>query len=262
VFAGYPIFVVDSLRHGNATELEELKQKFGLSIEAFHQLMFPEGRTAPASLISRLGYFPAWLEGRYRILKEFSTIFLADAFGERDIHTRLLDSIDVRGQLNGRSVLNQSLYIHAKTSLPGVTLSSLGDRVEMAHSVESRLPFLDHRVVDFARNLPRSQKIRNGAEKFVLRKAMRSVVAPEICGRRKRPFAAPGSLADAKSELGRLIQDVLRSRSVESVPFLNKKAIRGLLDRMLSMDAISRRALDAPIMAIASACVLGEEFLL
>jgi len=259
VLAGYPIFVVDSLRHGNAPEADELRRQLGLSIEEFQQIMFPEGRIAPASLISRLGYYPAWLEGRQLILKKFATVF-HDAFGDGDIHTRLLDSIDVRGQLNGRSVLNQSLYIHAKTSLSGVTLSSLGDRVEMAHSVESRLPFLDHRLVDFARNLPGSQKIRKGAEKFVLRKAMRSVVAPEICGRRKRPLAAPGALADAKSELGRLIQDLLRSRWVESVPFLEKKTMRELLDRMPLMDAISRRGLEAPLMAIASACLLAEQF--
>lgn len=258
IFAGYPIFMVDSLRHGSAAEFEELKRQLGLSTEGLRQLMYPEGRTEPATLISRLGYYPDWLAGRHRILKEFAAIF-PDAFGNSDIDARLLDSLEVRTQLNGRSVLNQSLYIHAKTSLPGVTLSLLGDRVEMAHSVESRLPFLDDRVVDFARNLPGSQKIRQGAEKFVLRMAMRSIVSPEICGRRKRPLLAPPALSNGSSALGQLVQDLLRSRFLEGIPFLEKRATRQFLDRLLRMDTIPRE-LDGPLMTLASACVLAEKF--
>lgn len=259
VFAGYPIFVVDSLRHATAPQLDELRQRLGMSVEAVEQLLFPEGRAIPAALQGRLGYFPAWLEIRCRMFKEFAAVSPHD-FGESDTYTRLLDSLDLRGQLNGRAVLNQSLYIHAKTSLPSITLSLLGDRVEMAHSVESRLPFLDHRVVEFARNLPCSQKIRNGTEKFVLRKAMRLVIPPEICGRRKRPLAAPGVLSNPQSALGQLLQDLLRSRSLERVPFVDKKAARQLLDRMLSVDIVAKPGLDAPLVAIASACVLAEKF--
>jgi asparagine synthase (glutamine-hydrolysing) len=258
IFAGYPIFMVDSLRHGSAAEFEELKGRLGLTTEGLRQLMYPEGRTEPATLISRLGYYPDWLAGRHRILTEFASIF-PDAIGKSDIDARLLDSLEVRTQLNGRSVLNQSLYIHAKTSLPGVTLSLLGDRVEMAHSVESRLPFLDDRVFDFARNLPRSQKIRQGAEKFVLRMAMRSIVSPEICGRRKSPLLAPPALSNGSSALGQLVQDLLRSRFLESIPFLEKRATRQFLDRLISMDTISRE-LDGPLMTLASACVLAEKF--
>lgn len=259
VFAGYPIFLVDSLRHGGAAQLDDLRHSLRMSMEGVEQLLFPEGRAIPAVLRGRLGFFPAWLEIRCRMFKEFAAAFGNDV-GESDICARLLDSLDLRSQLNGRAVLNQSLYIHAKTSLPGVTLSLLGDRVEMAHSVESRLPFLDQRVVEFARNLPCSQKIRNGAEKFVLRKAMRSIIPPEICGRRKRPLAAPGALSNPKSAQGQLIQDQLRSQALERVPFVDKKATRRLMDRMLAVDVLAKPGLEAPLMAIASACVLAERF--
>ncbi len=254
------IFAIDSLRYANAEQLDELSRQSGLSPERLRQLMFPEGRSsAPAAFLDRLGYFPEWLEGRCSLFRRLSTVF-QDGFSGTDIYSRLLDSLDIRGQINGRTVLNRSLYIHAKTSLPGVTLSMLGDRVEMAHSVESRLPFLDHRIVEFARKLPASQKIRKGAEKFVLRKAMRSVVPPEICGRRKRPLATPSALADKNSKLGALLQDLLRSRSAENVPFLNKNKVRDLLDRLPSMDESAKRELEPPLMAVASACVLAEDF--
>ena len=259
VFAGYRIFAADSLRYGSSFELHELKVRLGLGEQQLQQLMFPEGRTAPAHFLARLGYIPAWLEGRCRSLDLFSSLF-QDGLGAFDLYERLLDAVDVRGRLNGRSILNRSLYLHAKTSLPGATLSCFGDRVEMAHSVESRLPFLDHRVVDFARGLSDSQKIRKGAEKFVLRRAMRGVVAPELCGRRKRPLATPSSLADEHSQLGGLLQDLLRSRALERVPFFCGKRVRALLDRLPALDVRERRELESPFLALASACVLAEEF--
>jgi asparagine synthase (glutamine-hydrolysing) len=259
VFAGYPVFVVDSLRHASPPRRDEFRQRLGMSGEAVEQLLFPEGRAIPEPLRDRLGYFPAWFEIRCRMFKEFAAVS-PNGFDENGIYTRLLDSLDLRGQLNGRAILNQSLYIHAKTSLPGITLSLLGDRVEMAHSVESRLPFLDHRVVEFARSLPCSQKIRNGTEKFVLRKAMRLLIPPAICGRRKRPLIAPGVLSDPQSAQGQLVQDLLRSQALDHVPFVDKKAARRLLDRMLSVDLLAKPGLDGPLMAMASACVLAEKF--
>ena len=50
--------------------------------------------------------------------------------------------------LAGRDPLHQSLYMWAKTVLPGYILTMLGDRMEMAHSIEGRVPFLDHHVVE------------------------------------------------------------------------------------------------------------------
>ena len=58
------------------------------------------------------------------------------------------------GQLAGREPVNQSLYLWSKTVLPSYVLTVLGDRMEMAHSVEGRLPFLDHHVVELVRDLP------------------------------------------------------------------------------------------------------------
>ena len=74
----------------------------------------------------------------------------------RDPFRVLLSQLDVERQLAGRDPVNQSLYIWAKTMLPNYILSNLGDRMEMAHSVEGRLPFLDHHVVE-----PRSRACRS-----------------------------------------------------------------------------------------------------
>ncbi len=63
----------------------------------------------------------------------------------------LLDGLDVPGQLAGREPVNQSLYLWSKAVLPNYILAVLGDRMEMAHSVEGRVPFLDHHVVELVR---------------------------------------------------------------------------------------------------------------
>ena len=65
-----------------------------------------------------------------------------------------LEGLDVRGQLAGRAPVHQSLYLWSKTMLANYILCVLGDRMEMAHSVEGRVPFLDHHVVELARDLP------------------------------------------------------------------------------------------------------------
>ena len=88
--------------------------------------------------------------------------------------------------------MNQSLYVWAKTMLPNYILSNLGDRMEMAHSVEGRLPFLDHHVVEAGGDGCRSSmKINGMTEKYVLREAARPVLTDAVYKRQKHPFMSP-----------------------------------------------------------------------
>jgi asparagine synthase (glutamine-hydrolysing) len=70
-------------------------------------------------------------------------------------------------------------------------LSAQGDRVAMAHSVEGRYPFLDHRVIEFANQLPPTMKVRGLQEKFILRQAVQDLLPQVIWQRPKRPYRAP-----------------------------------------------------------------------
>jgi asparagine synthase (glutamine-hydrolysing) len=257
LFAGYGHLVADALRGQSSEEREEFQHILRVKAERLESILYPSGRSSSGVVFDRLGYVPISTDARHRLLAHFHPVF-SNALSESGLDILLLDSLDVKGRMQGRSALNQSLYLHAKTVFSGVTLSVLGDRVEMAHSVESRLPFLDEHVVQFARRAPSSQKVRNGVEKFVLRKAMRSVVSPEICGRRKQPLRAPPALWEPASALGQLLQDTLRSQSLESIPFLNKGAIRKLLDDASTEAPMIRGGLEGPMTSLASACVLAE----
>lgn len=89
--------------------------------------------------------------------------------------------------------LNRDQYIEAKTLLAGYLLSSQGDRVAMANSIEARFPFLDHRVMEFAAGMPNRYKIMGLNEKYMLKRAMNGLIPDSIRQRSKQPYRAPDS---------------------------------------------------------------------
>jgi asparagine synthase (glutamine-hydrolysing) len=89
--------------------------------------------------------------------------------------------------------LARAQYLEAKSLLSGYLLSSQGDRVTAAHSVEGRFPFLDYRVVEFGAKIPPWHKILGLKEKLVLKKAMQNELPEEITSRVKQPYMAPDS---------------------------------------------------------------------
>src|SRR6266705_2287068 len=90
--------------------------------------------------------------------------------------------------LHGNS-LNELLYMDIKTYL--VELLMKQDQMSMAASIESRVPFLDHKVVEFAATLPQRYKLRFSSGKYLLRKAMARKLPPEILQRNKKGFPTP-----------------------------------------------------------------------
>jgi len=121
---------------------------------------------------------------------------------------KALFSSEVKAELNGRAALaemerslpesfsgwdsfNQAEYLEATQLLPGYILSSQGDRMAMAHSVEGRYPFLDYRVVEFAAKLPPQLKMKVLDQKHLLKRAARGRVPESIVRRPKQPYRAP-----------------------------------------------------------------------
>ncbi len=156
--------------------------------------------------------------------------------------------------------LNQSLYLWSKTMLPAYVLTVLGDRMEMAHSVEGRLPFLDHHVAQLARDLPISQKIRGITEKYVLREAARPVLTATVYERHKHPFLTPPSALSPGERLHELVQETLRGSTLASLPFYDRKKVVALLDGLPSLSDDARIAFEPILMILLSACCLHERY--
>jgi len=99
------------------------------------------------------------------------------------------------GRLEGQHFFTRAQYVESKLLLPNYLLSSQGDRMGMAHSVEGRFPFLDHRVVEFAARIPVRLKMKGLNEKYLLKKAMRGLLPEAIVQRKKQPYMAPDILS-------------------------------------------------------------------
>jgi len=103
-----------------------------------------------------------------------------------------LDQIlgDLREKLPSEDALEPYLWFDQKYYLPDDILAKV-DRMSMAHSVEVRPPFLDHRIVEFAARLPPSFKILGSCQKFILKELMRGKLPQAICRRKKIGFDIP-----------------------------------------------------------------------
>lgn len=110
---------------------------------------------------------------------------LAGYHPEQDIYARL--PID----FHSRDMLSKAQFLEMDIFLSNYLLSSQGDRVAMANSLELRFPFLDYRVIDFAMRLPPVWKIKVLNEKYILKEAFGNIIPRSIAMRNKQPYRAP-----------------------------------------------------------------------
>ncbi len=90
---------------------------------------------------------------------------------------------------DAEDVLDKLLYADTKTYLHELLMKQ--DQMSMAASVESRVPFLDHKLVEFSAHMPREMKLRDGTTKWILREAMKGILPPTILDRPKMGFPVP-----------------------------------------------------------------------
>jgi asparagine synthase (glutamine-hydrolysing) len=127
--------------------------------------------------------------------------------------------------------LAQDQHIEVQTLLSGYLLSSQGDRMLMAHSVEGRFPFLDEGVIALANSLPPQYKLRVLDEKYVLKRVADSLVPPEIIARKKQPFRAPNALCFVAKDAPAYVADALSETSIRSANVFDAVAVARLLDK-------------------------------
>ena len=108
--------------------------------------------------------------------------------------------------------LKRMIYLEFKNRLPELLLMRV-DKVSMATSVEARVPFLDHRIVEYSMTIPTSFKIKNGEPKYILKKAVEGIIPNNIIYRKKQGFAAPVS-EWLRSEWSGFMEDRLLNSSL------------------------------------------------
>ena len=239
VFGGYDLFKEGKIRrfwarapesHWRALLFSRLYQYLGHSPAAnrhFSRVFF--GQRLGELDSPFYGHLTRWstTRGIFKVLSpEFHARLLA-AGPERELAAQLPANFSSWGDLA------RDQYIEVKTLLEGYLLSSQGDRVSLANSVEARVPYLDHRVVEFANSLSARYKLRGLREKVLLKRALLDVLPESIVNRVKQPYRAPESRCFFQEDGEPLdyVKDLLSHASLRRSGYFHPEAVERLLEK-------------------------------
>jgi len=141
-----------------------------------------------------------------------------DSGGVIEAITQRLDE-----QSPGSDFLNRMAYSELKLRLPELLLMRV-DKITMSTSVEGRVPFLDHRLVEFTMDIPQSWKVRGGVSKYLLKKSLSDILPDDIIHRPKMGFGAP--MADwLRSDFGKRAEATVLGSSLLEMDYLDRNHI-------------------------------------
>jgi asparagine synthase (glutamine-hydrolysing) len=132
--------------------------------------------------------------------------------------------------------LSRAQYIEISIFLSNYLLSSQGDRMAMAHAVEGRFPFLDHRVVEFACRVPPRFRLRGLREKFILRKVASQVIPAALANRPKRPYRAPISRCFLGNPTRDYVEDLLSDSALSQLGYFQPAKVARLVEKCRSQE--------------------------
>ncbi len=189
--------------------------------------------------------------------------FLAPTFRERtaghDPIAAVLDTVPER--VHGWRPLARARYLEVKTLLSQYLLSSQGDRMLMANSVEGRFPFLDHRLADFAARMPDRLHLRGLTEKYLLKRLAAGRVPAEVVVRQKYPYRAPIAEALVGPAAPAWSRTLLDRDAVDDAGVFDGEKVARLVARLARQGSIPSEADNMALMAVASTQLLVRRFL-
>lgn len=134
--------------------------------------------------------------------------------------------------------LERGQYLESAIFLSQYLLSSQGDRMGMANSIEGRFPFLDHRVVEFSTRLPANFKLRGLSEKYLLKKMSRNWLPEEIWRRAKKPYRAPIHRCFFNETRLDYVRELLSPEEIKRTGFFKPDVAGRLVEKIESGSAI------------------------
>jgi len=128
--------------------------------------------------------------------------------------------------------LARSQWLETTIFMSGYLLSSQGDRMGMANSVEGRYPFLDYRVIEFCSKLPADYKLKGLNEKYLLKKVMKGRIPESIIKRPKQPYRAPIKSAFLSKDSPEYIKLMLSDTYTDRVGVFSHDSISALFSKI------------------------------
>ncbi|KAG0169678.1 hypothetical protein DFQ28_003486 [Apophysomyces sp. BC1034] len=275
-FAGYNFFQIDycrepdlaspeNLRLAEAARLRKFKEleEGGLNLSWMHQKDYQVSKSPTTSMVN--GITSHLTVGV--VLSPSNELFskeIRNTYGEPDPSRSMVECINGMARQKAKTKwhpLHTALYVENHTFLSNYLCNSLGDRSEMAHSVEARTPFMDHLLCEYVNNLPPSVKLRGTEdgelnEKWILKEAVKPFITEELYKRKKHPYIAPPAKG-MDLPVFTLIQEKLTRENVEQLGFIDWKTVE---ESKRQFQATNEPMLYKDLLILSSYVVLSKRF--
>jgi len=214
------------------------------------------------------GCFPAPLYYNYAVRE-------VTAYYSDDMQAQVRDycpEADIARSLNTEHLaqwdpLSQSLYFSTKVNLPNYLLGPHGDRAVASAGIEAAFPFLDHHLVEFAARVPNDLKIHGRAEKYLLKRALETVLPAEVVHRKKSPMTSPTSPAFLGTGAPAYVRRMLSPQTIREKGYFETSRVSEMMDRLRQRDPSKDRnnrmdvMLSFPLVGVLSVQIFDELFI-
>jgi asparagine synthase (glutamine-hydrolysing) len=170
-------------------------------------------------------YFDNFAVFKHSFQQQLFTPEAREQMGDPNPYRTALDHVE---SSDANELLDRLLAADLKTYLHELLMKQ--DQMSMAASIESRVPFLDHKLVEFAAGLPVNMKLRDFTTKFILRRAMKGRLPKEILTRRKMGFPVPVG-AWLRGEFSHIVDEYVLSERTRTRGIFNREFVRDLVAR-------------------------------
>lgn len=144
--------------------------------------------------------------------------------------------------------LEKAQWIESTVFMSGYLLSTQGDRMGMANSIEGRYPFLDYRLIEYLAKIPGNLKLKGLQEKYLLKKLVKDKIPPAILNRSKQAYRAPIASLFFSEALPECLKYMISDEYLNKTGIFNTALVRSLLDKIRN----TRSATETENMAIAT----------
>ncbi|MDY6792892.1 MAG: asparagine synthase (glutamine-hydrolyzing) [Thermodesulfobacteriota bacterium] len=270
IFAGYNIFKEDRVRRFWARNPDSVMRP--MLLERLYPYIFARQKEKAKAFLE--GFFkrglletdsPAYSHLlRWENTSRLKNFFSAELQKETDSLNSFFDRFvsTLPSGFMSWHPLSRAQYTEVSLFLSNYLLSSQGDRMAMANSVEGRYPFLDHRVVEFATRVPPAYRMNGLKEKFILKQAARGIIPTELIDRPKQPYRAPISKCFFQDQPVDYVEDLLCESAIRKNGYFDPKKVSHLTAKCRDKDGqiLSERE-NMALVGILSTQLLDHQFI-
>ncbi len=196
-----------------------------------------------------------WNNGNH-IKKYFSDDLVQNLNGYTPVN-ELIDKIN--GKFDNYDYLGKAQWLEMSIFMSGYLLSSQGDRMGMANSIEGRYPFLDHRLIEFCSKINPEYKLHGLNEKYLMKKMAEKRIPDEILKRSKQAYRAPIQNSFLTKQASVYMNEVFNEKKLKENGLFNPGLSKKLLDKFKSGEKTSEVD-NMALTAIISTTILKDLF--